>query len=84
MSSNSFKNSSVSSSFGLERGLGKGITSDMGRTSLYKKAALNFLVPCNYCNSAASFFSWGRNPSQLIPIRFSNFHDADERLFEAG
>jgi hypothetical protein len=35
-SSNSFRNSSFSSSFGFERGLGKGMTSDIGRTSLIK------------------------------------------------
>jgi hypothetical protein len=56
MRSSSFKSSAVSSSsFGLEGGLRKGITSDIG-LSPDGKTALYVLLPRNCRISAASFF----------------------------
>ena len=58
MRSSNCRNSAVSSSIVLGGGLGgKGITSDMGRTSLVMQPAWQVLFPCNCRISAAPKFA---------------------------
>jgi hypothetical protein len=62
MRSSSARNSAVSSSMVFGGRWGKGITSDIGRTSLGYTSAPYFLLPRNCCNSAATgFFRLIRN-----------------------
>jgi hypothetical protein len=65
MRSSSFRNSAVSSSFGLEGGLRKGITSDIGRS--LGTSALYPLLPHNYCIYAAMLCGFWTRHKKVRP-----------------